>query len=178
MRRFIHLLLAAVLGSSLGILARRATTAPAPMEAVPEVREAQKGLGAPAALPGRVAVGHEEVPPYPTGYVALGRRVTVQFSDGTTRTEVDPELDEVHRNGVILSGRKLFFRPAPRAAATQGPAVSAAASSSPEPSQGDTVSPYPPPPAEPSSSWQMHSDGVLRLTPSAQAAMRARGLSQ
>jgi Zonular occludens toxin (Zot) len=54
------------------------------------------------------------VAPWPTGYVAAGRRVCVQMSDSTWRIERDAELTNVERNSITLNGEKLFFRPAAR----------------------------------------------------------------
>jgi hypothetical protein len=48
---------------------------------------------------------------FPTGYVARGRKITVQMSDGSVRTERDTELSNVERNSVTLDGRKIFIRP-------------------------------------------------------------------
>lgn len=45
------------------------------------------------------------------GYVVSGRKVNVHLSDGRILTEDDPELERVRRNGVVVSGQKLFMRP-------------------------------------------------------------------
>lgn len=47
---------------------------------------------------------------YPTGYCVRGKRVIVQMSDGTTRTERDKELSNIERNSVTLDGKKLFLK--------------------------------------------------------------------
>lgn len=60
--------------------------------------------------------------PYPTGYVLKGTKITVQMSDGTTRTESDRELTSITRNSATIYGTKHFFRPAPKPISPPSPA--------------------------------------------------------
>lgn len=100
-------------------------------------------LPPPVATPSGAAV--TELPPYPTGFVRMGRKVNVHMSDGTTRTERDDELTKIERNSVTLDGKKLFIRasrppalpspaPLPQTAPNEPQApVVAVAGTSPEP---------------------------------------------
>lgn len=204
MRFLLRFFLACVLGSLFGVIVRKVTTskpvqsAPAPVapaevgKATPAslfkpgsddtlLRKRDKEEGVPAPLEPLYADTRPATPLTVTGYLVRGRKINVQLSDGRVLTERDPELQaegfRLERNALhFADGRRLFLLGRPRESVSMEGVIESIPS--PEPSQGDTVSAYPPPPAESSSSWQMHSDGVLRLTPSAQAAMRARGLSQ
>lgn len=95
-----------------------ATSSPAlPVLGVPQpVPVAYSPAPAVAPLSAPVASSAE---PHPVGYAVMGRRITVQMSDGTTRTERDVELANVERNSVTISGRKLFLRAAPRLASAE-----------------------------------------------------------
>lgn len=114
--------------------------------------DAASAAAAPAPKP-------EEIPPHPTGYVLLGRKVNVVMSDGTTRTERDEEMSKIERNSVTLDGKKLFFKPvtsatfAPASMPQQMPAN--APQSSPVVVAGMRSEP---------SDWVLGDDGVYRST--------------
>lgn len=131
--------------------------------------------GIPAPLEPVYADTRPEHPLTVTGYVYTLSRVNVQLSDGRVLTEKDPELMKVERNAVHLKdGKRLFiagYRP-PVAVQQESQAAPAAVA---EPVAVETPSYPPPPPDRTESSWQMHSDGVLRLKPDASAASRAFG---
>ena len=119
MRRFFRLFLAAIVGVSVGICARKMYGAkPEPVAPKPEaavVVQAQRTSTGASAEPSP----REEVPPYPTGYLRHKGRVIVQMSDGTTRMhelggQVDPELTVVHTNSATIDGKKMFYRASPR----------------------------------------------------------------
>lgn len=94
-------------------------------------------VAAPVAPLPSFAPAYGEV--YPVGYVVRGRKVTVQMSDGTTRTDRDAEVSAVERNSVTIDGRKLFFRAAPRLPAS-APATAPLVPRAPDPEpSGDAV---------------------------------------
>ncbi len=52
----------------------------------------------------------DQAPPYPTGYVILGKRINIVMSDGTVRTEFDG-LGPVSRNFATIGGQRCYFKP-------------------------------------------------------------------
>ena len=111
-KRICYLLLAATLGVSVGLLARRYTQ---PKQPTPVDSKAITDRTQPPPQVRPVSPQQSpEIEVYPVGYVLRGRTINVFMSDGTTRTERDAELSNVERNSVTLNGKKLFFRPRPK----------------------------------------------------------------
>jgi len=116
MRRFLRLLVASIIAAlvAVGVRAlvpdRSAPASESPAPEPPKIEPAQVDP-LPSGAPSR---GREEEPPYPTGYVLAGGRITIQMSDGTTRTERDDALSRVERNYVVLDGETLHFKPRAR----------------------------------------------------------------
>jgi len=141
MRFFLRLLLGAVIGCGLGLVARRvfgSFSASAPSQAVssaPVHRDAPQAasLPSPSVSPGESNVLADS--PHPTGYLTFRGKINVVMSDGTIRTERDSELGVVERNSVTLEGKKLFIRARGKAAGhpdlASSPAGSAGAGVSP-----------------------------------------------
>lgn len=127
--------------------------------------------------PAAMLSGKEEDPPYPTGFVIMGRKVTVQMSDGTTRTERDDEMTRIERNSVTISGQKMFIRAKVKqtVAMTDGATMTVQPTENVTPAKQET---RPPPPAPRRSSWVMHSDGVERLTPEAKQSASSLRLGE
>lgn len=130
MRRFLFILLAALVGVGLSAVVRlvfpRGESHASKAAVVESSREADATTAGSEATPRPQQLDQE---PWPTGYVVVGRRVTIQMSDGTTRIErVDSlartnrlgvgnghgEVTDVDRNAVVIDGRKMFIKPAPR----------------------------------------------------------------
>jgi len=123
MRVFLLVLLAAVVGSCLGLASRvffrEKASFPPSVVAVPP---------SPASSDPGDSRGYPPAPdvaaPHPVGYIVGRGRVQVVMSDGTSRTERDPELGVLQRNSVFLDGKKQFIRA--RFAATVPPPSAAA----------------------------------------------------
>lgn len=67
----------------------------------------------------RDVIGRPDAPPqsfvdsglWVDGYLVRGKTVNVILSDGRVLTEADPILERIDRNGVIVSGKKIYVRP-------------------------------------------------------------------
>lgn len=114
MRRFLHLVLAVALGCSAGWAFRRV-----PVGTVAASMPGTVTTDVPLQLPSpqsEVAQGKlSELPApplpeaVPTGWAVRGKRIVVQMSDGTTRTDRDKEVALIYPNSVTLRGRKYYL---------------------------------------------------------------------
>lgn len=136
--------------------------------AIAQTKEERKE-GIPAPIEPIYADTAPQRPLVVTGYIARGRKINVQLSDGRILTELDEEMKapgvRMERNALHLTdGKRLFLMPAKRTEKAPEP-VEAEKNQvqSSAVQQADMVASNPPPPADASTSWQMHSDGVLRL---------------
>lgn len=125
----------------------------------------------PGSVPGEPA---KDAPPqapeveiWPTGVAMSSKRVFVQMSDGTRRVwlasaqKTSDQITAITPASVTVDGKKLYIRPSAVAVPmVMGGSPTGAGTATAEGQAGEKL---PPPPAEPPSSWQMHSDGVHRL---------------
>lgn len=155
MRRFLLVPLAALIGVAFALVFRHFFPAKMVHSAPPietPSRKAGGSMDGEAAQPTSRPAAHVE--PWPTGYVALGRRVTVQMSDGTTRIErVDSasrdarlgsrnrhgEVTDIDRNAVVIDGEKKFLKPSARPASPVNTPVQASGAPSAPTSSGFPV---------------------------------------
>ena len=161
MRRFLFIILASFIGCAIGVASRHLFHAKASKVAPDGVaeRDAQHAPATVADATAPATVLKEA--PYPTGYAVKGKKVFVQMSDGTVRTEQDKELESVRRNSITIAGKKLFFKPAPRLSMASAQQVPQNPANAAQPAP--VVDSHPAPPEPPASSWVENSDGVSRL---------------
>lgn len=128
MRRLFTLLLAALLGACAAAAVRYLFPPSIQTVETGDAAQAQRDA-APASTASDPAQPAEPETTYPTGYAVRGLRAVVQMSDGTTRIEYQPtpgrtarlglrnehgEVTDIDRNAVVIDGRKMHIKPAPR----------------------------------------------------------------
>lgn len=162
-RGILRLSLAALIGLLIAWPVRKVfgRSSPVHVEAAATAPSKPQADGAVSDAPRRN--DREPEPPYPTGVVIVGDKVLVSMSDRTIRyqhrsdleNEYSDDVSQVTRGSVVIGGKRLHFKPAPRpevATSMQTPPVVAA------PSVASS-----PPPSASLGSWRLDPDGVYRI---------------
>lgn len=164
MRFFLRLLLGAVVGCGLGLLARRVFGSPSSAVSVQAAADEKPSPFSALAVDSSPEKSSESEEVYPVGYVTFRGRINVVMSDGTTRTERDSQLGVVERNSVMISGKKLFIRARQSSAksdsfASEPPVAQPTASAQLAPEVGANEAQS----SRQQGSWIVGPDGVARL---------------
>lgn len=178
MRRILFLILSALVGVAVALLAKRFTPHQSPSSSVPLRPDDRPALvrqigdrnfaDSPkidlAKVPAETAEKTIPQPLWVVGYIIVGRRTNVVLSDGRTLTENDSSLQKLERNGAWVDGRKLFLRRPAAVGSASGFLAGGAAGghflnsgSSPEPEAKTSPAVGVPRP------YQLDADGVYRI---------------
>lgn len=124
MRFLLRVILAAVIGSALGLLVRKYfRPAPVSPPAVEQPAEPSgsvpRGDAPPEPQVADVAAPVEKTPPYPVGWVMGRGRIVVQLSDGTTRirdrrwtgdrVDLSDPVEQATSSHVVIDGKRLYI---------------------------------------------------------------------
>lgn len=179
MRFFFRLLLALTVGLAGGYLGRKVFDRrenPTPKVNPVTAPVAKPPPETPVEKPVKGTKDKEPEPPFPTGALVRDHRMIVTMSDGTIRyqnrrfSENSDGISQISPSSVVLNGEKLFFKPLPRPVVAVGSNPHGIRQQEPQEETAQV--------AEDTSSWFTDKDGVQRIKPASEVAVRTMHLNR